>query len=126
MPLDNDVYDVDYIIDSGRLEIEFSQDLNNLEYTVDYYDTTIGTALPYESGLWYWDKSPDFGWSGGGPPNSYQVLKIEVEDYSLIGQQQTVLVVLNDKASSYQATFSFEVTYKNPCLKGLRNIPTDN
>jgi len=87
LPLDNDVYDVDYIIDSGKLEIEFNQDLNNLEYTVDYYDTTFDTALPYESGLWYWDSEPSFGLSGGGPPNKYQVLKIEVEDYALIGQQ---------------------------------------
>ena len=95
------------MIHSGNKRMAFNQDLGVLTYLVDFVDSHNKQNLSKD----YHIVDPEFSGSVG-PPTKYQELSLNSKDFSLVGQQQSILVVLVNALDSKQSVeFSFTVTF---------------
>ena len=70
LPIDNDVYDTTYQIGGPIKRINFDQDRTHEMYTVNFYDTTVGSSLPSSAQTTYTVKTPHFKDSVGPPEDA--------------------------------------------------------
>lgn len=119
VPSDGSVYNTEYVIGSGKLNVDFEPiHLNYCRFGVDVYDTTIGNSLPSNI---FDDDHPNFskaddadGYSAKCHDlDSWAQLEVDTYDFSEYGNVYTVLAVLDKYASSVPVnsiSFTFTVT----------------